>query len=263
MSFFNVKKTFCVSWYEKIKSTMPAWPSLGCYCTRGHNISCLYYCVGIVSRLGSLWLTLLNRPVWFWNKMRSPEGTLTGLYKESVIIIIIILIMTILFIGTFISIFPNQFKAPQGWIFEACCQWALYLMRKSLLPYYLYLLCRSKFIILFYYIWMRNLNKQLSSPSFSSLCEQLPALGGACAPCQQDEFGERGEPCAPEGGPVRRPLVLLLLHHHRCARHHGMWPRGGPCILVSVTSVCDPGGGPCSLVSLYPSPRYVTLGWPL
>ena len=40
--------------------------------------------------------------------------------------------------GALISIFSNQFKAPQGWSFEACCQWALYLMCKSL-PYYLHL----------------------------------------------------------------------------------------------------------------------------
>ena len=49
-----------------------------------------------------------------------------------IIIIIIIIIMLLLLIiiitilkGAFISIFPNKFKAPQGWSFETYCQWAL------------------------------------------------------------------------------------------------------------------------------------------
>ena len=47
---------------------------------------------------------------------------------------------------------------------------------------------------------------------------------------------------------------------YSCIHHYGMWPRGGPCILVSVTTVYDLGG---ALVSLYPSPRYVARGWAL
>ena len=35
------------------------------------------------------------------------------------------LIKITLLTGALISIFPNQFKAPQGWSFGACCQWAL------------------------------------------------------------------------------------------------------------------------------------------
>ena len=34
--------------------------------------------------------------------------------------------ITIVLIGAFISFFPNELKASQGWtLFEACCQWAL------------------------------------------------------------------------------------------------------------------------------------------
>ena len=74
----------------------------------------------------------------------------------------ITIIITVL-IGAFISIFPNQFKAPQGCSFDSC-----YLMCRSL-PCCLHLLYRSTFV-LSVIIGMRILKVLVNGP--------LPKTGG-------------------------------------------------------------------------------------
>ena len=56
---------------------------------------------------------------------------------ETALIIMMIIIITIL-IGAFISIFPNQFKTPQGWILWSLLPMGANLMGKSLPYYYIY-----------------------------------------------------------------------------------------------------------------------------
>ena len=83
-----------------------------------HNLFFILSGMKVVSETNS-WLTFLCQVV-FGGCCRQIRK-----YLSPTTLIIIIIIITIL-IGAFISIFPNQLKAPQGWNFEACCQWTLF-----------------------------------------------------------------------------------------------------------------------------------------